>query len=673
MRNSGKFGNIFIALLIAASFAIAGCGGGGGTAAVEEPPMEMPEPTAQEICEGDGGRYNADGSCTSAADVAAEMAAAEAEATALSDAQDAAMAAFTAAMAAVYGAKDPVARDNAHVHAMAAGTANAAAQAATTSADAMTHQMAAETASASAVEAGMTRGLGSTTTANANANQSAIDSAALVGTPPPAPVSNAGRVSVAITQAASAVAAESPAVIIGDNTPEAGNPSTLETTVQMGRHPRADSPPDIILTATARHTGTAPRFTVLPEITDIADAEEEDQVLGRGEIPTALVMSGEKPGGGWEGAELVSTVSGAEGHKEYAVVYTDIAPPAQTYNADGAINLRDLDGENGLLAQDDPGNTAVNRAVVTVTGEVPIPGDGSHFEATYNANPADNAPPRPGRFFCAADIATSTGCSISVDDVGVVRAIQGYVFQPAVPGDVKRGDSDYLAWGYWLHVPNAAASLDATDNPENYATVAAFATGNAVFNVTKTLTGTATYTGVAHGLYSADRMIEYFEADASLTADFGGHRSGNDSTPATPATDNGLLGAVSGSITNITAGGIDVDGSLTLGRAPLTAGNINAIDADSITALATAVTDDDPATRFSGNTAGTLGSRTMTGSWSGRFYGKNNAPGGSLAARTEYPTTAAGTFGAATTRGTGPGVSILGAFGAWKDEVVVAE
>ena len=42
MRNSGKFGNIFIALLIAASFAIAGCGGGGGTAAVEEPPMTGP-------------------------------------------------------------------------------------------------------------------------------------------------------------------------------------------------------------------------------------------------------------------------------------------------------------------------------------------------------------------------------------------------------------------------------------------------------------------------------------------------------------------------------------------------------------------------------------------------------------------------------------------------------
>ena len=48
------------------------------------------------------------------------------------------MTAFTAAMAAVYGAVDPVARDNAHMYAAMAGTANAAAQAATTSEMAMT-------------------------------------------------------------------------------------------------------------------------------------------------------------------------------------------------------------------------------------------------------------------------------------------------------------------------------------------------------------------------------------------------------------------------------------------------------------------------------------------------------------------------------------------------------
>lgn len=51
----------------------------------------MPEPTAQERCEAGGGRYNADGSCTSAEDLAAE-----AEAKAIADATAAAKAAFAA-------------------------------------------------------------------------------------------------------------------------------------------------------------------------------------------------------------------------------------------------------------------------------------------------------------------------------------------------------------------------------------------------------------------------------------------------------------------------------------------------------------------------------------------------------------------------------------------------
>ena len=639
--------NKLYAFALAAVFALtlAGCGGGGGTAEVVEPdPPVVVKPTPEEMCAADGGRYEADGSCTSAEDVAAEMAAAAAEATALSDAQDAAMAAFTAAMAAVYGAVDPVARDNAHMYAAMAGTANTAAQAATTSEMAMTHQMAAETASEMAVEAGMTRGLGITKLANAAANQSDIDSSALVGTPPPAPIPNAGRVSAAIKAAAGATAEESAAVSV--ETPAV---ETEETTVQMGRDPRQPaSPLAVSVTAAVRHTGTAPRFTILPEIGEVSDENKAGEVLGRGELPVVLVMSGEKPGGGWEGAELVDSMSGPDGHKEYAVVYTDINPPAQTYNSDGAINLRDISGSGTLDTED---NTVVNQAVVT--GEVP--GDGSHFEGTYNANPSDNAPPRSGRFFCAS----GTPCSISVDASGVVRAIQGYVFQPAVPGSVMRGDSDYLAWGFWLNVPNTEQTLNTDGEAEDFATVAAFATGNSVFDVKVALTGTATYNGVAAGLYSAGGMVEYFDAAASLTADFGG-RTGNDSDTTDTTEDSILFGAVSGSITNIKAGGMDVDGSLALGKAKL-------IGADH---------DSDPdtemiATSFNGSTGGTLGGSAMSGTWRGRFYGKNNAPGGSVAVRTEFPTTAAGTFGA--TSVLPGGASLLGSFGAWKYEAVVAE
>ena len=109
-------------------------------------------PTPQEMCEADGGRYNADGSCTDAAMLAEEMA--------LSGAQDAASMAAAAAMAAVAGAKDPVAASNAYGYAKMAQEASEAADAATTSEMAMGHQMAAEDARDKAMEAAGMRGLG---------------------------------------------------------------------------------------------------------------------------------------------------------------------------------------------------------------------------------------------------------------------------------------------------------------------------------------------------------------------------------------------------------------------------------------------------------------------------------------------------------------------------------
>ena len=615
----------FYAFALAAVFALtlAGCGGGGGTAAAPDPePPTMPEPTPQEMCEGDGGRYNADGSCTSAEDLAAEMT----EAEALSAAQEAAMAAYMAAMAAVGGAKDPVAAANAQMYADAAMAASAAAAAATDSAMAMEHQMAAEAASASAVEAGMTRGLGITTLANAASNQSAIDSAKLVGVPAPAPISNAGRVGRAMGAAATAAA---------------GTPATGATGAGMANHQGA------VATVSASDTGGGPRFTLAA--TPAGDSNTANNVsttLRRGESPSAITTRG-----GWAGAELVSSGSGPTGYRQSALIFTDINPPAQSYNtgttADSFNTPPPITDFTTAVDIGGTPSTAVNRSVIT--GE--IPGDGSHFAATFNANPTDNNPARSGRFFCPSATATSTGCSISVDASGVLRSITGYTFQYAVAGSTRRGDSDYLAWGIWTHVPNGVQA-PATGGLTNPATVAAFASGSDPFQVQAALTGSATYNGVATGLYSAGGMVEYFEADASLSADFGG-RTANDSDPRDDtANDSFLLGAVTGSISNIKAGGMDVDGSLTLGRAPLIAG-------DATPTINTA------ATRFTGNTQGALGGRAMQGSWTGQFYGPNRAPAGSVAVRTEFPTTAAGTFGARTPAGA-PGVSILGSFGTWK-------
>ncbi len=614
MMFKDKYIHKLYAFGLAAVFALtlAGCGGGGGTAVAPDPePPTMPEPTAQEMCEGDGGRYNADGSCTSAEDLAAEMT----EAEALMAAQEAAMAAYMAAMAAVAGAKDPVAATNAQMHADAAMTASNAAAAAMTSEAAMEQQMAAEAARDMAMEAAGERGLGITTRANAASNQAAIDSATLVGVPAPAPISNAGRVGRAMGAAAAADAVGADGDV-DDNT---------ATTAQDTTHQGA------VVTSSARDIGSGPRFTVSGTPTGGAVTP-----LSRGETPLSVTTRG-----GWGGAELLSGSGAATASREYALVFTDINPAAQSYftTAAASTNYR----TDTQLADAAAGaNQSVNRAVVG--GE--ISGDGGSFVGTYNQNPTDNNPPVPGRFFCGTNVA----CSISVDASGVLRGITGYVFQPAQAGTTMRGDSDYLTWGVWVSIPNAVQATSAT-GLTNPATVAAFASGRDPFQVPADLTGTATYNGVASGLYSAGGMIEYFDADASLSVDFGG-RTANDSNPRDDtANDTLLLGAVTGSISNIKAGGMDVEGSISLGRAPLIAGDGTP-------------TAGSPANIFTGSTEGNLGGRALRGSWTGRFYGPNRAQG--VAIRTEFPTTAAGTFGAATPSRTGPAMSILGAFGTWK-------
>ena len=127
-------------------------------------------------------------------------------------------------------------------------------------------------------------------------------------------------------------------------------------------------------------------------------------------------------------------------------------------------------------------------------------------------------------------------------------------------------------------------------------------------------------------------MVSYFDADVSLMANFGGTTGADLDTDTLDTNDGELLGVVTGTVSNIKAGGMDVDGMLTLKKANIT-GPSGTPNGDS----------DDG---FTGATEGTLGGAVLKGMWGGQFYGPNKAAADSMAARTEYPTGAAGTFGA---------------------------
>ena len=279
-----------------------------------------------------------------------------------------------------------------------------------------------------------------------------------------------------------------------------------------------------------------------------------------------------------------------------------------------------------------------------VTGDIPT--DGSDFTGTYNVNIADNQPPVAGLFDCTA---ANGQCSISVNEDGEIVSIQGYEFRRAT-GTTTMVDTDYLAWGFWLNVPNDVANMDAS----RLASAGAFASGSDVFTVHADLKGTASYNGVASGMYSAGGMVEYFDADVSLMANFGGTVGADSGDATNDAEGDDLLGAVTGSVTNIKAGGMDVEGMLTLKKA-------NIIDGG------TTPDTGNHAGGFNATVSGTLAGRAMVGNWGGQFYGPNKATT-AKAQETEYPTTAAGTFGASAPGNVNDPIRILGSFGAWKAE-----
>ena len=189
-------------------------------------------------------------------------------------------------------------------------------------------------------------------------------------------------------------------------------------------------------------------------------------------------------------------------------------------------------------------------------------------------------------------------------------------------------DSDYLVLGYWLNERKERRSTRS-----NYTWLVA-ASGNDPFESSNVagLTGTATYEGPATGLYmlkanaAAEPELDYFNAKANLTADFG---------------DATALGSVSGRITE----GMTEEGDA---LPEVTLGSANIIPNSS---------DAGRGGNYSGDTSGmTDAGVAFSGKWGGKFYSNG-------ASATDHPGAVAGTFGAKTADDL---QAIIGAFGAYK-------
>ena len=301
---------------------------------------------------------------------------------------------------------------------------------------------------------------------------------------------------------------------------------------------------------------------------------------------------GPAPIDGWAGARF------RRGAKvEHLVVYADPgAPEAAAFTPENLNRLNEVSGLTGetvaasgldirnawwpvirstSLAAAPPGGSTIYRSEGTGADA------GREFVGTFAGG--------TGRFRCSGG-----NCAVTLNDKGMPTAmVGGWTFAPDSGAMVMVPDYDHLYFGWWLR--------EEQDDAWGFQTFA----GGVGFpddagNVTAEMEGTATYRGVAGGVWAqtevsggqvtAARSGE-FTAKAELTANFFGAQDS---------------GAVSGRIDSFTDGaGRSLDGwRVTLTTAPLTVGEAS----------------------FAGRTGGAVGSGTSgEGHWEGRFHGTDGA------------------------------------------------
>ncbi len=532
------------AFALAAVFALtlAGCGGGGGTAAVEEEPPPMPTP--QEMCESDGGRYNADGTCTSAEDLATER-----EANALAAAKAAAMTAYEAAKTALAAVTDDASHDmdsygKAEEAVAEAKAANAVAQAATTSAAAEDAQALAETA-------------------QANAEM------------------YAGMVTAAATKAAARVAQEAENKVAGTKGTAIAAEGTQTTDAGLGG---SDAP-----APTAGQVAGEYNLDIKHDGGQVVTITIE----GATEDDNEVIMANDM------GMHVRTHDADDDGNvmEEVVVVRTDIEAPKavefakfEVMAADGTVTTPQELNVSTDTTNDTP--TATNEALGIVGGNLgmvkasaftapagtvgttvlsfqqAVADDASTTDVDESRDAAELAGTfngSMGTYKCNATAA----CTVTVNAMGVVSAVSNdsdWVFIPATGATTDQPDYDYYHYGFWLKKTTDEDGVLTYNEVETFAGSSVNASGDVA-----TVTGSATYEGGAVGVYvknvyNSDRTLDvatsgHFTADVSLTATFG--QVNNAAGTGTIAPDK--LNTLTGTIDNFAlSGGEDNDWSVAL-------------------------------------------------------------------------------------------------------------
>ena len=332
--------------------------------------------------------------------------------------------------------------------------------------------------------------------------------------------------------------------------------------------------------------------------------------------------------------------------RSQAIVFTDITQEA------AAVSERTL-GDDVTIT-----NRAVSASRIVLPDTVPddiTTADAVSYD--HDGNPDTN--PLPDATL-ACGRAPATACSHEIVD-GKLTSLDGYVVSVSavatfVLAAVKDAvpDTSYLAFGVWLigDDPNTADTVEAT-------TFGAFADGVTESTTPAPLTGSAKYMGAATGVYTAGTSVDYFQGDATLTAEFGEKPETGDDTALDTA-----LGTITGTIDDIVAGGRSMSDVINLNN------DANPDDGN-ITADGEFAGD---ARMGPGKTVDAVTTYTYNGMWSGQFYNPatdddatedvmegpaNTAPG-----------SVAGTFGVTGMMGEGDDAitrSYVGSFGAHKD------